>query len=71
MQPREIKSKLVLFEVLQAQIARDLGVSKQFVNQVISGRNKKPRAQSKTTSVRETVAKAIKKTVSEVWPEAA
>ncbi len=62
MKPLDIKNDLMRNLQTQAAIGRKLGVTRGFVHQVIMGiRN--------TESVRQAIAKAIKKPYQEVWPE--
>ena len=62
MRPIDIKRNLMRNLKTQAAIARKVGVSRGFVHQVIMRiRN--------TESVRQAIAKAIKKPYQEVWPE--
>lgn len=62
MRPLDIKIDLMRNLTSQAAIGRKLGVSRAFVHQVIMRiRN--------TESVRQAIAKAIKKPYQEVWPD--
>lgn len=64
MTPREIRAAMVLRGVKLKDIASEAGVTTGFVHQVIYsiGRNKGYR-------IRPYIAKAIGKTVDEVWPD--
>lgn len=57
----EIKVALLRSKQTQAQIARRLGISKQYVNTVIKGKRT-------TMRVRKAIAKAVGKRVEELWP---
>ena len=57
----EIKIQLLRAGKTQASIARDLGVNRSFVNNVIKGLRH-------TARVRMAIAKAVGKRVEELWP---
>jgi lambda repressor-like predicted transcriptional regulator len=57
----EIKIQLLRAGKTQASIARELGVNRSFVNNVIKGHRS-------TMRVREAIAKAVGKRVDELWP---
>jgi lambda repressor-like predicted transcriptional regulator len=57
----EIKVQLLRAGKTQASIARELGVNRSFVNNVIKGHRS-------TKRVREAIAKAVGKRVNELWP---
>ena len=61
MSPLEIKAELIRSGTSQTELAKKLGVTPAFVNQVISGVRH-------TDRVRRLIAKAIKKPTAEVWP---
>ena len=63
MNVNNIKAELIMKNVKQTEIARSLGITSASVNEVITGRRKNPR-------IREAIAAAINKPVSEIWPEA-
>lgn len=64
MTPREIRAEMVLHGVKMVDIARAAGVTPGMIHQVVYsiGRNKGFR-------VRPYIAKAIGKTVEEIWPD--
>lgn len=66
MTPKEIRAEMVLRGIKLGDIAKEAGVSQGYVHQVIYsvGRNKGYR-------IRPYIARAIGKTVDEVWPESA
>jgi len=57
----EIKIMLLRAGKTQASIARDLGVNRSFVNNVIKGHRS-------TRRVREAIANAVGKRIGELWP---
>ena len=57
----EIKVALLRAGTNQMEIARKLGITKQFVNQVIKGHRP-------TRRVREAIARAVGKPVEKLWP---
>lgn len=61
MRPREIKAELVLREKKIKSVAGELNIAASSVSQVISGAKK-------TRYVQEAIAKAIGKSVDEVFP---
>ena len=56
-----LKIKLLKAGITQADIAREIGVTRAFVNQIING-------QRQTRRVRMAVAKAVGKRVEDLWP---
>ncbi len=58
----EIKKALLDAHVKQVQIARKLGIAKQYVHSVIKG-------QRRTAYVRKAIAKAAGKRIEDLWPE--
>jgi lambda repressor-like predicted transcriptional regulator len=64
MTPNEIRAAMALRGIKQVDIARAAGVSPGFVNQVINGVGR-----NKGFRVRPYIAKAIGKTVEEIWPD--
>lgn len=63
METNEIKAELIIKGVSITNLAKNLLVSQPFVSQVIHGTRK-------NTRVRQAIAKAIGKKISEVWPTA-
>lgn len=61
MSPREIKAAMVLAGVSLTRIARELGVSKGFVSQVVSGHRR-------TLRVQKAISASIGRFVEEVFP---
>jgi transcriptional regulator with XRE-family HTH domain len=61
MEPKKIKMLLIDAEVTQTKIARNLGVTVSFINQIITGLRP-------TRRVREAIAQAVGKPVEELWP---
>jgi transcriptional regulator with XRE-family HTH domain len=61
MEPLEIKILLLRAGITQASIAKKIGVTLPFVNQIIKG-------QRSTGRVRRAIAKAVGKRVEELWP---
>ncbi len=59
--PRDIKIALIERGTSGAAVARSLGVDRTMVYHVIAGRAKSPR-------VREAIARAVGKKVSDLWP---
>ncbi len=57
----QIKIQLLRAGKTQASIARDLGVNRSFVNNVIKGHRS-------TLRVRKAIAKAVGKRIEELWP---
>ncbi|MDR7435865.1 MAG: helix-turn-helix transcriptional regulator [Armatimonadota bacterium] len=62
MRPEEIKARLILKGITQAEIARRLKVSRGAISQVISGRERNQR-------IRKAIARALGLKVSDIWPE--
>lgn len=62
MKPKEIRAALMIAEVTIYKFARELGVSAALVHKVLNGDRKNPR-------VREKLAEAIGKQVSDIWPD--
>lgn len=62
MRPEEIKARLILRGITQAEIARRLKVSRGAISQVISGRERNQR-------IRKAIARALGLKVSDIWPE--
>ena len=62
MKPVEIKILMMRAGVTQTKIAKQLGITIPFVNQIISGIRP-------TKYIRESIADAIGKPVEELWPE--
>lgn len=56
-----LKIKLLRAGITQAGIARNIGVTRAFVNQVINGQRNNKR-------VRMAIAKAVGKRVKDLWP---
>ena len=61
MNSTEIRILLLRAHVTQTSIARELGVTLGFVNQIIMGRRN-------TMRVREAIAKAVGRRVEDLWP---
>lgn len=61
MEPLEIKILLLRAGVTQSSIAKKIGVTPPFVNQIIKG-------QRPTGRVRRAIAEAVGKRVEELWP---
>jgi lambda repressor-like predicted transcriptional regulator len=64
MEPQDIKAELVRRKVKQADIARQVGHSAPFVNDVISRKRRSP-------AIEKAVAEAIGKPLKKVFPEVA
>jgi lambda repressor-like predicted transcriptional regulator len=64
MTPNEIRAELMIKGVRVIDIAANLGIKHPNVSAVIAG--KRP-----TGHIRQAIASAINKSVSEIWPEAA
>ncbi len=64
MEPNEIRAELLKKNIQVTEIARQLGVTHPNVSVVISGKRPNPK-------VRKAIAKAINKSVAEIWPEEA
>lgn len=64
MKPKEIRAELILNEIKVQDIAKECGVARPNVSRVIAGGRR-------TWHIREAIARAIKKPVSEIWPETA
>jgi len=64
MKPAEIKAALVLRGVKQAAIARQVGHSSAFVNDVITRKRRSP-------AIERAIAEALGKPLKKVFPEAA
>ncbi len=62
MRPHEIRGHLLLAETNATEISRQLGVSRQAVHQTILGQNA-------SVKIREAIAVAIDKPISEIWPD--
>lgn len=62
MTPQEIRAHLILKDITQSSIAKELAVPASLVSMVIYGTEKTPR-------VRVAIAKAIGKPVQEIWPD--
>ena len=62
MRPEEIKARLILRGITQAEIARRLKVSRGAISQVISGQERNQR-------IRKAIARALGLKVSDIWPE--
>ena len=61
MSPLEIKILLLRVGITQTSIAKKLGVTLGFVNQIVNG-------QRHTKRVRKAIAKAVGRRVEELWP---
>ena len=62
MHPADIKAEIQKAGTSQAEIARELDVSKTVINNVIYGRMTSRR-------IAECIAEKIKKTLDEIWPD--
>lgn len=64
MEPKEIKSKLMLAGITQAEIARSLGVRRQAVNLIINGKERSRR-------IEQAVSKRLRMKANDVFPQGA
>ena len=62
MKANQIRAELILRDITGLDIAKKLGISKQAVSAVVNGR-------TRSRVVRQAIAEAINKPVSEVFPE--
>lgn len=66
---RYINALLVLHEINQSELARQIGVSQALMNAVVTGRRRG--VKKKGRLVREAVAQALGVNVEELWPDKA
>lgn len=66
---RYIRALLVLHNINQSELARNIGISQTLVNSVITGRRRG--VKKKGRLVREAVAQALGVKVEELWPDKA